>query len=71
MSGERLAALRASLLDDSGNGAHLGLRNVYKRLKLLFGEDGRLEIDSTEGFGSMVTIRLPVFEKEKSPCTKC
>lgn len=71
MSGERLAALRASLLDDSGNGAHLGLRNVYKRLKLLFGEDGRLEIDSTEGFGSLVTIRLPVFEKEKSPCTKC
>ncbi|WP_026559519.1 sensor histidine kinase [Bacillus sp. J37] len=41
-------------------GANIGLRNVYLRLKLYFGEKASLLIENDEDGGTFVTIKLPV-----------
>ena len=40
--------------------SHLGIRNVRERVEKMCG--GTLQIDSTEGEGTSVTIRLPARE---------
>jgi len=42
----------------SGNG--VGLSNVHERLKSLFGEDYGLRMESTEGQGTTVYVRVPL-----------
>lgn len=37
----------------------IGMRNVYRRIQLLFGEFYGLEIESEKGQGTVVTMRLP------------
>ena len=41
------------------NTKHFGLSNVNHRLKLYFGEEARLEFESTEGMYTQVTMILP------------
>jgi two-component system, LytTR family, sensor kinase len=43
-----------------GNG--IGMANVAERLKVLYGETARMTIDSHEGKGTLVRLRLPVLE---------
>ncbi|WP_449539120.1 cache domain-containing sensor histidine kinase [Ferdinandcohnia sp. Marseille-Q9671] len=38
----------------------IGLQNVYQRMKLIYGEDFHMGIDSIEGEGTIVTFRIPV-----------
>jgi signal transduction histidine kinase len=40
---------------------HVGIRNIRARLKVMV--NGTLEIKSTEGVGTTVTIALPVSEE--------
>ncbi|ASS66126.1 MULTISPECIES: sensor histidine kinase [unclassified Paenibacillus] len=55
-------------LDDGEDGAGggegkrpgVGLRNVNERLKLYFGNDYKLQIDTGEGKGTKITIRHPI-----------
>ncbi|MDA8234698.1 MAG: histidine kinase [Clostridia bacterium] len=42
----------------SGNG--VGLSNVHERLKSLFGEEYGLRIESTEGQGTTINVRVPL-----------
>ncbi|MDB5054215.1 MAG: hypothetical protein JWM44_2265 [Bacilli bacterium] len=53
---------------DSHNGQSTGLgsRNVYRRLQLFYGQDDLLNIASTKGEGTTVTIRLPLRKKGDS-----
>ena len=44
-------------LDDSRG--HIGVMNVHKRIRLLYGEHYGLEIQSIEGKGTIIEIRLP------------
>lgn len=37
----------------------IGLNNILQRMKLNFGEDGRLEINSISGEGTCVTVTVP------------
>lgn len=46
--------------DDTGS--HIGLRNVNMRLKLLFGEDYTLKIDSRKNKGTAFTLSIPKLE---------
>ncbi|MBW7457406.1 sensor histidine kinase [Paenibacillus sepulcri] len=46
------------LLDPQSDG--IGIKNIEQRIKLLYGEDYGLKIDSAEGEGTVVTIRLPL-----------
>lgn len=47
----------ASLLDYSSNG--YGLRNVYERIKVLYGERGDVKVSSEPGKGTTVSIIIP------------
>jgi two-component system, LytTR family, sensor kinase len=43
-------------------GSGIGMANVAERLKVLYGENARMTIDSHEGKGTLVRLRLPVLE---------
>jgi two-component system, LytTR family, sensor kinase len=58
----------ANLLERSTGlgGTGIGLTNVAERLKVLYGEAARMTIDSLEGKGTLVRLRLPVLESRDS-----
>ena len=37
-----------------------GLRTVYRRLRLLYGEQCSMELESEPGAGTTVTLRFPI-----------
>lgn len=43
--------------------ASIGLKNVYDRIKLIFGDAYSMEISSYEGIGTIVKYKLPVIEE--------
>jgi len=43
-----------------GSGSGVGLSNVNERLKMLFGEDHGLHIESEPGYGTTVWLRVPL-----------
>lgn len=43
-------------------GSGIGMANVAERLKVLYGETARMTIDSHEGRGTLIRLRLPVLE---------
>ncbi len=43
-------------------GSGIGMANVAERLKVLYGESARMTIDSHEGKGTLIRLRLPVLE---------
>src|ERR1700728_2061327 len=47
-------------------GTGIGMANVAERLKVLYGETARMTIDSHEGKGTLIRLRLPVLESEGS-----
>ena len=47
-------------------GTGIGMANVAERLKVLYGETARMTIDSREGKGTLVRLRLPVLPSEGS-----
>lgn len=59
MNEETLAELREHIRGDSGEGS-IGLRNVYKRLKLVYGEQADMVVESKEGAGTKVTLIIPL-----------
>ncbi|HBG84901.1 MAG TPA: sensor histidine kinase, partial [Erysipelotrichaceae bacterium] len=54
----------------SQNSKGYGMRNVNQRIKLLYGEEYGLHIESIVGQGTVVTIRLPKHKYEKRPDQK-
>jgi two-component system sensor histidine kinase YesM len=60
---EQMTALRTSLTDFSGfNEKHIGLKNIFRRLNLRYGEDFKLILNSEPGKNFSVYIRLPLSE---------
>jgi len=47
-------------------GTGIGLANVAERLKVLYGDTARMTIDSHEGKGTLIRLRLPVLHNEGS-----
>lgn len=43
----------------SSGSSFIGLRNIYKRLQLMYGEESELLIDSLYGRGTTITIKIP------------
>ena len=56
---QRLAQLRRSLDGTGEHSGSIGLQNVHRRLKLLFGPDCGLQIESQWGKGTTVYLNLP------------
>lgn len=44
--------------------ASIGLKNVYDRIKLIFGDEYHMEISSYEGIGTIVKYRMPIVTKK-------
>ena len=60
MSDEKLKTLRDVMKSEEiKENLHIGVANVNQRLKLYFGEKYGLLIESKEGIGTSVTIRIP------------
>jgi two-component system LytT family sensor kinase len=45
-------------------GTGIGLANVAERLKVLYGDTARMTIDSHEGKGTLIRLRLPLLQAE-------
>ncbi len=44
-------------------GMGIGMANILERLQVLYGNTARMTIDSSEGKGTLIRIRLPLLEK--------
>lgn len=56
---ERLESIRLAMDSPEEAGESFGLRSVHERLKLLYGMDYGIEITSTPGVGTIVTLEFP------------
>lgn len=67
---ERLAALRESFERDLTNEytAHVGLYNIQKVIRLTYGAPYGVQIESTEGQGTAVTLTIPYEVEENEEC---
>jgi two-component system, LytTR family, sensor kinase len=45
-------------------GTGIGMANVAERLKVLYGDTARMTIDSHEGKGTLIRLRLPILQGE-------
>ena len=64
MSEAALEQLRESIYDprteySQSSKSGIGLKNVYRRIKLYYNDRGEFLIDSKEGEGMTVTLRIP------------
>jgi two-component system, LytTR family, sensor kinase len=50
----------------SWTGMGIGMANISERLQVLYGDTARMTIDSHEGKGTLIRIRLPLIESDSS-----
>jgi len=48
---------------DGLSGTGIGMANVAERLKVLYGDTARMTVDSQDGKGTLVRLRLPILEE--------
>lgn len=60
----RLKKLQSFLKNDENNTNHIGIHNVNRRIKLLYGPRYGLRIFSEEGSGTLVIVRIPKIKEE-------
>lgn len=67
MGEERLNQINEMLdVDQEGlKGGSIGIKNVSRRLQLIFGSSYRLEIQSILGMGTSVKVKIPALTKEE------
>lgn len=63
MDADTLANLQKSLADETEpHGQHIGLKNVAMRLRLLYGDNVQIQIESRKEKGTCVTLAFPYIE---------
>lgn len=66
ISKDRLVEIQNLLNDmESLDQAHIGISNVNQRIRLRYGEEYGLKVDSIEGKGTLATVRMPIVKEEK------
>ena len=60
MTPEKLAQLTASFQEADSKGKSVGLKNVYRRLALYYGDQMTFEIESVVGKGTICRICIPL-----------
>ncbi|WP_313731868.1 cache domain-containing sensor histidine kinase [Cohnella nanjingensis] len=65
MSADKLKELRESIESGSKDGAtSFALRNIYRQIRLKYGTDYGIEIESAYGKGTKATVEIPILPKE-------
>ena len=67
MSADALALLRESLDNENYDRAHIGVANVYQRIRLYYGAPWGLTIQSALGQGTEMTVHLPPCGEDTNP----
>jgi two-component system LytT family sensor kinase len=49
----------------AGSGRGIGMINVAERLHVLFGDDGKMTVQSRDGHGTLVMVELPVLQSDE------
>lgn len=62
MTEDKLAELHAYFSDDEQMGDHVGMKNVYTRLRICYGEAFTYDIHSEPGTGTRIMLKLPIDE---------
>jgi two-component system LytT family sensor kinase len=62
--GVGMSAPPAVAAEHMGSGRGIGMMNVAERLHVLFGDEGRMTVQSRDGLGTLVLLELPVFQPE-------
>jgi len=52
----------AASQSNDAQGTGIGMANISERLQVLYGDTARMTIDSHEGKGTLVRIRLPLLQ---------
>ncbi len=63
---ERLNEIRRNLESDEGDGKHIGLYNVHKRIVMEYGDEYGVKIYSVAGNGTKVDICIPADSRRKN-----
>lgn len=62
--GVGMSAPPAVAAEHMGSGRGIGMMNVAERLHVLFGDEGRMTVQSRDGQGTLVMLELPVMHSE-------
>lgn len=62
MSEEKVQELHQYFIEDDSMGESVGMKNVYTRLKICYGDVFTYAIESGVGQGTRITLRLPIRE---------
>jgi two-component system sensor histidine kinase YesM len=57
-----LREIEAGALAETGRGSHIGMRNAIERIKMYYGSEAAVDVDSAPGEGTRIRIGLPVSE---------
>lgn len=60
---QKIPDIRSIRSSDEDSHTHIGLRNLDKRLELLFGEGSRLKIDSVPNKCTSISFKIPIREE--------
>ncbi|MDD6484452.1 MAG: sensor histidine kinase [Clostridiales bacterium] len=64
MSQQHIEEIYKSFEEDSDSEKHIGIKNIYKRLRLCYGDKSIIEIYSTEGKNTKVLLKIPYTETD-------
>lgn len=64
MDREKLELIRRQLAEEGGGSENIGICNVYRRLKLYYGDEVKFRIISKLKFGTQVLLDIPVNRKQ-------
>jgi sensor histidine kinase YesM len=59
-----MSAPPAVAAEQMSSGRGIGMVNVAERLHVLFGDEGRLTVQSRDGHGTLVMLEMPVLDTE-------
>lgn len=62
--GVGMSAPPAMVAEQMGSGRGIGMMNVAERLHVLFGDEGRMTVQSRDGHGTLVMLEMPVLQQD-------
>lgn len=63
MDEAKLAEVKSSIENVDSRGEHIGIANVYRRMKLIYDDDFKFDIKSSKFKGTSISFSIPVMEE--------